>query len=228
MATYVLVHGAWHGGWCWRRVAPALRAKGHEVYTPTLTGLGERSHLLTPQVGLDTHVEDVINVFEYEDLREAVLVGHSYGGLVITGAVASLAHRVSHLVYLDAFVPADGDSLFSLIGGPRPEYLADWKLEPISTFGVTDPEDVAWLKAKMTPHPRKAMSDPVKVARPVESYPFRRTYVLAAGQPMRAFPATAERLRANPAWKVIDLPTGHDMMVTMADELTSILLEAAR
>ena len=105
MATYVLVHGAWHGGWCWRRVAPALRAQGHEVWTPTMTGLGEREHLHPESVNLSTHVTDIVKVLEFEDLRDVVLVGHSYGGFVVTGVAAEAADRIRHLVYLDAFVP---------------------------------------------------------------------------------------------------------------------------
>src|SRR5437763_6310667 len=103
MATYVLVHGAWHGGWCWQRVTPLLRAAGHEVYTPTLTGLGERAHLGTPDVGLATHVEDIVTMLEYEDLTDVVLVGHSYAGMVITGVAHAVPSRLTHLVYLDAF-----------------------------------------------------------------------------------------------------------------------------
>src|SRR6185312_289139 len=109
--NFVLVHGAWHGGWCWKRVSPLLRALGHEVFTPTLTGLGERQHLMSPEVGLDTHIKDVLGVLEYEDLHDVILVGHSYAGMVIAGVAEKAAERIAHLVYLDAFVPADGKSL---------------------------------------------------------------------------------------------------------------------
>src|SRR3954453_21148411 len=107
MATFVLVHGAWHGGWCWRRVAPLLRVAGHAVYTPTLTGLGERAHLLTREVGLETHIRDTVNVLECEELNDVILVGHSYGGIVITGTAERAPERVGHLVYLDAMVTLD-------------------------------------------------------------------------------------------------------------------------
>lgn len=115
MATYVLVSGACHGGWCWRRVVPRLRAAGHEVYAPTLTGLGERAHLLSPDVGLETHAQDVAGVLEYEGLRDVVLVGHSYGGMAITAAAELAAERLAHLVYLDAFVPRDGERLLDFL-----------------------------------------------------------------------------------------------------------------
>jgi len=109
VATFVLVHGGFHGGWCWRRVAPPLRAAGHAVYTPTLTGLGERAHLATPAIGLDTHIRDVLGVLEYEELRDVVLVGHSMAGMVVTGVAERAADRLAHLVYLDACVPRDGE-----------------------------------------------------------------------------------------------------------------------
>ena len=105
MATFVLVHGAWHGGWCWKKVAPLLRSAGHEVYTPTLTGLGERDHLLTRDIGLDTHIQDIVNVLEYEELTQVVLVGHSYGGMVVTGVAERAHERLRQLVYLDAATP---------------------------------------------------------------------------------------------------------------------------
>src|SRR5688572_32753445 len=108
--TFVLIHGGWHGGWCWRRVSDLLRRSGHAVFTPTLTGLGERSHLLTDRVGLETHIRDVVNVLEWEDLTDVVLVGHSYGGCVISGAAEHCEKRVSSLVFLDAFVPENGQA----------------------------------------------------------------------------------------------------------------------
>jgi pimeloyl-ACP methyl ester carboxylesterase len=121
MATFVLVHGGWQGGWSWRRVVPHLRASGHEVYTPTLTGLGERAHLLGCVDGLDTHVKDVLGLIEYEDLEEVMLVGHSYGGVVITAVAEVVAEKLSHLVYLDASVPKDGQGMFDLMPPERAE-----------------------------------------------------------------------------------------------------------
>ena len=115
MATFVLVHGSWHGGWCWQKVARLLRQPGHEVYTPTLTGLGERSHLATKKSGLELHIQDILNVLEFEDLHEVVLVGHSYAGLVITGVAERAPGRVARLVYLDAFIPHAGQSAFAML-----------------------------------------------------------------------------------------------------------------
>src|SRR5450631_1591587 len=162
MSTYVLVHGAWHGGWCWQRVAPRLRAAGHDVYTPTLTGLGERVHLARPEIDLTTHVTDVVNLIQYEDLTDIVLVGHSSGGMVITGVVDQLPGRIAHLVYLDAFVPQPGQSLFDMVG-PELEgsvkALADkegdgWRVPPIvPLFGLEDQADLDWGLRKFSPQP---------------------------------------------------------------------------
>jgi pimeloyl-ACP methyl ester carboxylesterase len=114
-STYVLVHPAWHGGWCWKKVTPLLQAKGHDVYTPTLTGLGERSHLAHPDVGLETHIQDILNVLKYEDLSDVILVGHSSSGVVITGVADRTPERIAHLVYLDAFVPENGQSMMDIV-----------------------------------------------------------------------------------------------------------------
>ena len=163
MATYVLVHGAWHGGWCWKRVAPLLRAAGHEVYTytPTLTGLGERAHLLSRDIDLDTHITDIVNVLAYEELTDVVLVGHSYGGMVIAGVADRVPERVAHLVYLDAFVPRDGQAVHDIFS---PEFAAHlqalalaegdgWRIPapPAASYGVTAAADLAWVAAKTSP-----------------------------------------------------------------------------
>ena len=152
MATYVLVHGAWHGGWCWKKVAPLLRHAGHEVFIPTLTGLGERAHLLTPEVDLTTHVQDIVGVLTYEDLQEVILVGHSYGGMVISGVAQQAALRLSHLVYLDAFVPENGRCLLDYA---VPERAARMRAEgertgfvtppPMSLWGLSRPEHLAFV-----------------------------------------------------------------------------------
>ena len=139
MSTFVLVHGAWHGSWCWKRVRRALQARGHEVFTPTLTGVGERSHLLAPQVDLDTHINDVVNCVKWEELSDVVLCGHSYGGCVIRGAADRIADRIGALVYLDAFVPETGRSLHDTLPQKTRDGQVDlakaagegWKLPPI-------------------------------------------------------------------------------------------------
>ena len=175
MSTFVLVHGGGHGGWCYGRVAPLLRAAGHEVYTPTLTGLGERKHLLRPDIDLDTHITDVVHVLEYEDLTDVILLGHSYGGMVITGVADRAGSRIGRLVYLDAAHPRNGESLADV----SPEMMAFAQSElrtvdgielvlfpdsqVIAYLGVTDPGDFAWMKSKITPHPWKCFTQKLRL-----------------------------------------------------------------
>jgi pimeloyl-ACP methyl ester carboxylesterase len=175
VSTYVLVHGAWHGGWCWAKVAPRLRAKGHEVFTPTLTGLGERIHLASDDIDLTTHITDVVNVLEFEDLRDVILVGHSYGGFVITGVVDEAASRLKSVIYLDAFVPpAGGVSTLDMLGEAGAELRAMEQAfvpvpdPPLGDFGVTDPADLAWIRDKMRPQPRVTFTQGVKMPVPLE------------------------------------------------------------
>jgi pimeloyl-ACP methyl ester carboxylesterase len=240
MATYVLVHGAWHGGWCWNRVVPLLRQKGHEVYTPTLTGLGERAHLATPQVDLSTHVTDIVNVIEFEDLSDVVLMGHSYGGQVVTGVAGAVPERIGQLAYLDAFVPGDGQTLIDLMGdaGIVSRLIPDassWQVPipqpPFGTFGITDDNDFAWVRSKLVPHPLATMKEPVKLPAPLESYPFGLTYIVAAGERPTEYPSPFKeafaRFSHDRRWRVESLPTGHDIMVTMPRELVDILLRIA-
>ena len=143
MVTFVLVHPAWLGGWCWRKVTPLLRARGHEVFTPTLTGLGERSHLAKRDIGLETHIQDVVNVLEYEDLSRVILVANSSGGVVITGVADRLPERIARLVYVDAFVPEDGQSLLDIIPPER---------RPVMESLVRT-EGQGWLLPRFAPRP---------------------------------------------------------------------------
>jgi pimeloyl-ACP methyl ester carboxylesterase len=148
VTTYVLVHGAWGGAHGWRKVRPLLQRAGHEVFTPSLTGLGERAHLTSPQVTLTTHVQDIVNCIEYEDLRPIVLLGYSYGGMVVTGAIDYVEERVSHLVYLDAFLPDDGQSLYGMTHEqPRALPGQDW-LAPPPAREYDDPEEAAWANPR--------------------------------------------------------------------------------
>lgn len=200
MAIFVLVHGAWHGGWCWQRVAPLLRAAGHEVFTPTLTGLGERSHLVNSSIDLNTHVQDVVNVLEFEDLRDVVLVGHSYGGMVITGMSERAANRLRHVVYLDAFIPRHGQALLDLVS---PEFREAVQQQAQATGGVMPPfpvqeyrifaaEDVRWVEPKLVPHPFKTVATPVSLTNPA-TLAVPKTYVYCNNPAMGFFDAFAER-----------------------------------
>jgi len=233
VATFVLVIGAWHGGWAWQRVAPLLRAEGHTVYTPTLTGLADRSHLASDEVNLTTHVTDIVHLIDYEDLSEVVLVGHSYSGFVVTGVAAERADRITHLVFLDAFVPnSDGETFVQHVG-PVAEAMVsgpNWRVEvpdpPVGDFGVEDAADLAWIRAKMTPHPRGTMKEGVRMHKALEAQGFRLTYVLTSKE-SPFFVPTAARVGARPGWEVRELREGHDSMVTAPKQLTELLVSLA-
>jgi pimeloyl-ACP methyl ester carboxylesterase len=230
MAVYVLVHGAWGGAHGFRKIRGPLWAAGHEVFTPSLTGIGERAHLTSPQVGLTTHVTDVVNAVLYEDLRDIVLLGFSYGGFVVTGALEHIGDRVRHLVYLDAFVPADGDSVDgtgtrAVIGLGR-----DW-LVPPQPREFDDPAEAAWASARRTPQPLGCFTEPVRLVRPLEEYPFTRTYIKATREPRPEsggpFWAGADRARASTAWRYREIATGHMIASNRPEELVRLLLELA-
>ncbi len=228
----VLVHGAWHGGWCWRRVEGPLRAAGHDVHAPTLTGLGDRAHLFRPEIGLDDHIADVCALFDHEELADAVLVGHSYAGMVITGAAERLAPRIRRLVYLDAFVPEDGQSLMALArpapsgeAPPRPEGNRVPSRTP-AFFGIDDPGDVAWVTRRVVDQPLLTMTDPVKAPLGAAKK-LPRSFIYCSGRPMGSFDQFKARFQTDPAWRYHDLPTGHDAMVTDPAGLVKILLAEA-
>lgn len=241
MATYVLVHGAWHGGWCWRKLTPLLAAHGHAVFAPTLTGLGERAHLATPDVGLSTHVLDVVNVLEYEDLGQVVLVGHSYGGMVVTGVAGHVAERLAQLVYLDAYVPRDGQSMCDLVPAERLEGMRarvrtegeGWRLPSFApepwevTVGeryFVAEDEVGWVASRLGPQPFKTMTEPVRCPADVlERLP--RTYIRCSRYPNPAFDRYAAQASDDASsWRSFELPTGHDAMITMPAELADLLL----
>ena len=234
MTTFVLVHGAWGGSWGFRLLRRPLHAAGHEVFTPSLTGIGERAHLASPQVNLSTHVLDVVNTILYEDLTEIVLLGFSYGGMVVTGALEHVADRISHLVYLDAFTPADGQSLDDLTGavyrrsaiGPG----ASWLVKPVPRQFMDDAE-TAWSAARRTPHPVRCFTEGVRLERPLEEYPFTRTYVKATQEPRpadsgrrSAFWTAADHAKASQDWRYHEVDSDHMIPLSRPDELLAILL----
>ena len=230
IGTYVLVHGAWHGGWCWAKVARLLRDAAQDVYTPTLTGLGERAHLARPEIDLETHIQDVVAVIEGEELRGVTLVGHSYGGMVISGVAARVANRISHLVYLDAFVPEAGKALLDYLGdraAAMREAAATqgegWKLPsfPPDRFGVTSQRDTEWLTRHLVPQPLKTFEQPLPAA---GGEKLKRTYIYCSNNPQGAFGQFAERLRDDRKWTFHDVKTGHDAMVTAPGEIAKILM----
>jgi len=232
--TFVLVHGAWHGGWCWRRVTDLLTARGHEVFAPTLTGVGERAHLLSPAIGLDTHVADIVNVFEFEDIRDAVLVGHSYGGMVITGVAERLPGRIKSIVYLDAFVPADDQSMLDLLSDERRKQVSEAAAKsggltvppiPAAVFKVNE-NDRAWVDSKCNAHPFKTITDKIRMTGARDRIG-KKAYVFAEGYGAPQFRVFYERCKADPAWRSYALPCGHDVMIDMPERLVEILEEVA-
>ena len=230
----VLVHGAWHGGWCWNKVTPLLTAAGQRVYTPTLTGLGDRAHLARPDVNLDTHIQDVVALLEMEDLRDVMLVGHSYAGMVISAVAERARPRLRSLVYLDAFVPENGKRMIDYI--PQPERRAAMVKSgqetgyatpiPLKVFGVTREEDLAWANPRIVKQSFHTFDQPVRLARPAASG-LTRAFIACTNPASGTFDQFAEVIKKDASWKFYDLPTGHDAMITVPQELARILQELA-
>jgi pimeloyl-ACP methyl ester carboxylesterase len=234
MGSFVLVHGTSCGGWIWQKVSPLLRAAGHDVYAPTLSGLSDRSHLVNYGVDLHTHVTDVANLLSYEDLSDVVLVGHSYAGMVITGVAARVPERLKLLVYLDAYVPDDGQSEVELwTADMRAAIQSDpaaargfRQPPPLDFLGVTDGEMAAWLQARLTPQPMSTYTQPVP-AGDARSHALPRVFIhCTAGQTSQLFGTFAIKARAR-GWPVHEIATGHMVMLTRPRELATILLESA-
>jgi len=230
MATFVLVHGGWSGAHGWRTVRRLLAAAGHDVFTPSLTGIGERVHLVSPQVDLTTHIHDVVHHILFEDLRDIVLVGYSYGGAVVTAALEHVADRLRELVYLDAFVPADGQTVAGLSGRDRPTLMllgAEWLVPPLDRQ-YDDPEEAAWQTARRVPHPVRCFTEPVRLAKPVEEYAFGLTYIKATADSRdapggNAFWDVAEHAKASTRWQYHEIETNHMVASNRAKELATLL-----
>ena len=234
MTTFVLVHGAWTGAYGFRHVRKLLQAQGHEVFTPSLTGIGDRAHLASPQVSLRTHVQDVANLVLYEDLFRIVLLGFSYGGFVVSGALEHIADRVDHLVYLDALVPEfSGQSVLALVRGAdtrAPAQLNESWVLPPPEREFDSPDEARWIGARRTGQPVGTFTEPVHLSRPLEDYPFSRTYIAATAHPpgdpgLGAIGRCAARFRTSKAWHYAEIPTGHMVASNRPEELTRLLLE---
>jgi len=233
VSTFVLVHGAWHGGWCWSRVVERLAARGHRAYAPSLTGLGDRVHLFSDAITLGTHVDDIANLVRYEDLHDVVLCGHSYGGCVISGVIEREPDRIRSAVFLDAFIPQNGESLFDLV---PPEQRARQRAAidaaggsalppiPAANFRV-NAADRAMVDARCVPQPARTFAEPIALSGARERVP-RRSFVRATEYPSVSF----DRFRAVAAaagWTVYDVPCGHDVMLDAPDRLVEILTAEA-
>lgn len=230
MSDFVLVHGAWHGAWCWRKVLPGLWTAGHRAFAVSLTGVGERAHLLSRNVTLDSHIEDVCQILEAEELTQAVLVGHSYAGMVITGVADRVeTNRLSNLVYLDAVVPEPGEAWSS---GHRPETQAERRQAVVASGALPPPdptvfglrsEDLAWVRRRQTPHPGGTYDAPLLFsAERVRRW--SRTFIDCNQPALPTIETSRRRVRADPGWTVQTITTGHDAMVSAPEQLLKCLL----
>lgn len=234
MATFVLVHGGWGGAHTWREVRRRLAEQGHAVFTPSLTGIGERVHLVSPQVNLSTHVQDVVNLVLYEDLGPIVLVGFSYGGMVVTGCIDHIGDRVRELVYLDAFVPADGDSVSALSGRDLPDTLTvggEWLVPPLER-AYDDPAEGRWQTERRVPHPVRCFTEPVRLRAPLEAWPFGLTFIKATAEGRdapggNAFWDAADHAGASGRWRYHEIDTNHVVASNRPAELVAILVSLA-
>lgn len=240
MAHFLLVHGAWHGAWCWQRVLPALIAAGHRAHAVTLTGVGERAHLLHPGIDLETHISDVMMAMDAEELQQVVLVVHSYAGMLGTAVADRRPGRLQHLVYLDAVLPAPGESWSSTHApATRQARIADSQADPMRSFAPPDPvvfglsgEDHAWVARRQTPHPGGPYThaldfDPRRVA----SVP--RTFINCTQPPLATIEVSRRRMLDPDFWggawlpgsRVLEMQTGHDPMVSDPQGLVQHLLQ---
>lgn len=223
MASYVLVHGAGWGGIVWTQVALIMRAAGHEVFTPTLTGLGERTHLASPDIDLETHIADLVGVLEYHDLRKVIVAGHSYGGMVIAGAADRCCDRLAHLVYLDAHAPRDGESVFDLVGRSAAEETRELARTQGGGWSIPVPPDAVFRRF-MRPHPLKTCAQRISLKNAALTDKLPHTYVYCTNPALPWIAKSAERARTE-RWSFRELPTDHMAMLTMPVELSEILLQ---
>ena len=243
MATFVLVHGAWHGGWCWWKVEPLLRRSGNLVYAPSLTGMGERSHLAKHMgpaaIDLDIHIKDIQQLLEDEGLEDVVLVGHAYAGMVITGVAEVCRQRLAHLVYVNGVVPRDGEAMVDQLEAVRgPEFTARIRraldngqefLPPPTTaeeiqqrWAIADPEDQSWMLPRLCPQPTASFAQPVSLSSS-EAQEIPRSFILSSES---GFDSVAQRARQS-GWGLHQLDTGHDPMITKPKDVAEILLKIA-
>ena len=230
--TFVLIHGSWHGGWAWRRVADLLEAQGHKVFAPTLTGVGERSHLLSKDITLDTHIADIVNLFLWQDIRDVVLAAHSYGGWPCSGALEKIGDRVSAIVWVDAFKPENGQRNLDYANAEsRAGTLAAiergeaGRPSPKAEFFKINEADRAWVDSKLTPQPVGVALQPIRLTGARERIA-SKTYIRSTIYPQPAFDEAYESCKADPSWRTLTTTVGHDIMIDAPEWLTDILLQA--
>ncbi len=229
--TFLVCHGAWGGGWSWKKMHPLMQAAGHRLLTPTYTGLGERAHLANPSIDLDTHIQDILNVITYEDLRDVVLLGHSYGGMVATGVADRARDRIAQLIYLDAFVPGDGQCLLDFLPESERQRMRDgaksgdgWRVPPNPTPPDTSSEDVAWLAPRRVHMPIKCFETRLRLEQGEPKLP--RSYIYATrAAPSDVFGAFAKRAKGEPGWRNFEIDASHSPGVTAPEALMDLLQE---
>lgn len=242
MATFVLVHGGGHGGWCYRFVAKRLREQGHDVYTPTLTGLSDRSHLLSADIDLDLHIQDVVNLLAFEELSDVILVGHSYGGMVITGTADRASERIANIVYLDAAYPFDGQSLadvaeemmtaayqeVQIVDGVEVVLVPGcYPMTENDYYGVTDPALIEWMRPKLSAHPWKCFSQKLQLHNEAAMRAIPVSFVVTEIQRDTLTEEHKEGLRALTQGRYWEIETGHDLMISAPEETAEVLLKVA-
>ena len=230
--TFLVCHGAWSAGWAWKKMHPLMQAAGHRLLTPTYTGLGERAHLANPSIDLETHIQDILNVIQYEDLRDIVLVGHSYGGMVATGVADRARERIAQLIYIDAFVPRDGQSLLDL-NIPARQRMREmatsgdgWRVPPNPTPPDTPQADIAWLTERRVDMPIKCFEMGLKLHNGEPTLPRSYIYALRA-TPADTFGPFAARAKSEPGWRYFEIDASHSPNVTAPEVLTALLTKIA-
>ena len=218
----VLVHGAWHGGWCWQRVVDRLTANGRKVFAPTLSGVGERSHLASEAITLQTHIDDIVNEMKWKDLDRVVLVGHSYGGIVITGVAEQMRERIAAIAYLDAFIPSDGESMSSLRSAAAKPFPVPMAPPPTAAAFKVNAKDADWVNSKVTPHPTRSLTETLHVTGAYQTIR-EKLYVRTPAFAQPAFDAAYSRCRANREWKTSEMSCGHDLMIDQPAEVATMI-----
>ncbi|WPQ63492.1 alpha/beta fold hydrolase [Chitinophaga sancti] len=234
--TFVLVHGAWHGGWCWKEVAKELQAQGAEVYTPTLSGLGEHQNVLDTSINLETHIQDIVNFINMQDLHDVILVGHSYAGAVIAGVADRIPARLKKLIFLDAMLIENGKSALT----SQPSNLSDnvraatasshglsvpvWSPE---VFGVTDPAQIKWVSERLTPQPFRSFDQTLSLKHVYGNH-LPLIYIACIKPQMAQLKVFGDKTKSSKDWSYYELPTGHDAMITMPKELTALLYKISQ
>ena len=227
MATFLVAHGAWSAGWSWKKMHPLLHAAGHQLITPTYTGLGERGHLASPEVDLETHIQDVLGVIRFEDLDGFVLIGHSYGGMVATGVADRASEHINRLIYLDAFVPRDGQCLFDLVPAAHREEMLErarstgdgWLLSPNPMPPDTSEEDLRWATPLRLPQPIATVQQPIRLRH--KSAPVPRTYIYCTHS--EVFKPFADQARDSSEWRYYEMDTSHNPHITAPEALADLL-----